>query len=398
MPDLRYKALLIGNATFPLDPGNLQPLQGPHRDVELLKEAITDPDAGLFASDNVKVLADQSKLAIAAELERFFTRATREDRLLLYYSGHGLLDQRNVLHLCAHDTQTDILKASAISANDINAMFDSSAAQTTIIVLDCCHSGAFKSGNLQDSLTGEGRFLLTSCRGTELAADADLGTGSSVFTKHLVDGLRSGAPDRNQDGYVSLSELYDFVHHQLREGSKQIPQRNFAGGGDPAIAARDAAAKVLQAPPVIADDPPAVPVPAITSPPWWQSKAVIIAAIAAVTLVLLAVIGSLSGGGGGDGGDDFVDETTETIEIHNVYNLPQDRAESILNDQGFSVSAIDVCSNSVAPGRVRQVFQDVDGEELILVDEDGVSSDGEFLDPGEEVLLKVSTGPCESGD
>lgn len=392
MPDLRYKALLIGNAAFPLDPENLQPLRGPHRDVELLRDAITDPDVGLFASDNVKVLADQAKRDIAAELERFFTRASRDDRLLLYYSGHGLLDQRNVLHLCAHDTQTDILKASSISANDINAMFESSAAQTTVIVLDCCHSGAFKSGNLQDSLTGEGRFLLTSCRRGELAADADIDTGSSVFTKHLVDGLRSGAPDRNHDGYVSLSELYDFVHEQLRAESKQIPQRNFAGGGDPAIAAREARAQVLHAPPIVADDEPGVPVPALRVP-WWRRPPAVAGAGGLAVLLVVAVLGialnSREDGGDAGSGDG------DTVSIANVYNIPADRADPILSEQGLEVRRIDVCSNSIVKGRVRQVFREIDNQEVVLVDESGVLEAGWSVEQGEEVVLKVSTGDCD---
>jgi hypothetical protein len=50
--------------------------------------------------------------------------------------------------------------------------------------------------------------------GTRLRADA--GPQPSVFTGALVEGIRSGEADRDQDGFVSLSELYDFVYQRVR--------------------------------------------------------------------------------------------------------------------------------------------------------------------------------------
>ena len=46
---MTYRALLIGNSSFPNDPQNLQPLEGPVNDVALLRDALTDPHTGMFA-------------------------------------------------------------------------------------------------------------------------------------------------------------------------------------------------------------------------------------------------------------------------------------------------------------------------------------------------------------
>jgi len=238
MGDPTYKALLIGNSTFPNDPHNLQSLEGPVNDISVLRDALTDPQVGLFEPTAVRMLPERTMAEILIELETFFGSAARDDRLLLYYSGHGLLTDENRLLLCARDTRTDVVKATSVSAMAINDMIDSSAAQTTIIVLDCCYSGAFKGAGLPESLKGNGRFLLTSTRSGQLANDATRRNGTSLFTQHLVDGLLNAVPDTNGDGYVELGEIYDYVHARLVSEGRQIPQRSFSGGGSVAVARR----------------------------------------------------------------------------------------------------------------------------------------------------------------
>ena len=238
MAERGYRALLIGNSTFPNDSSNLQALEGPVNDIALLRDVLTDPGAGLFNPHDVRLLPERTMSEILIELERFFSSASREDRLLLYYSGHGLLTTTNQLLLAARDTRTDSLLATTVSAAAINTMIDQSAAMTTIIVLDCCYSGSYKGADLPRSLTGNGRYLLTSTRSGELANDADRRNGTSQFTTQLVEGLRSGAPDRDGDGFVDLDDLYEYVHRKLAVIGRQTPQRTFAGGGDVPVARR----------------------------------------------------------------------------------------------------------------------------------------------------------------
>ncbi|MDQ6949937.1 MAG: caspase family protein [Actinomycetota bacterium] len=157
-----YRALLIGNSTFPADPQNLQDLKGPVKDVAVLAAALTDRDTGLFDPDHVGLLVERSVGKILEEIETFLNDARREDKLLLFYSGHGLLDERNGLFLAANNTRIDRLRSTAVNVTDISDMLDSSAARTVVIMLDCCHSGAFKGNISPANLAGSGRFVLTS--------------------------------------------------------------------------------------------------------------------------------------------------------------------------------------------------------------------------------------------
>ena len=235
----RYRALLIGNSTYPADEHNLQTLKGPVKDIAALNRALIDPGTGLFADVDVALLPEATSSRVIRTMGRFFGTAARDDVLLVYFSGHGKLDQNGRLHLCMQDTESTDLLSTAVSSARINEFADASRARNVIIVLDCCHAGAFRGGELGDAVAGPGRYVLTSCRGTQLANDATVENGTSYFTQHLVDGLLGAAADQDRDGWVTFSDLYSYVNRQLREAGKQIPQQRVSGDGDVRVARRD---------------------------------------------------------------------------------------------------------------------------------------------------------------
>jgi Caspase domain len=257
----RYRALLIGNSTYLADEHNLQPLKGPVKDIAVLNRALVDRDSGLFDDVDVTLLPEATSARAIRALGRFFGTAQRDNVLFVYFSGHGKLDQNGRLHLCMQDTETSDLLATALSSTRINEFADASSARNVVIVLDCCHAGAFRGGELGDAVAGPGRYVLTSCRGTQLANDATVENGTSFFTQHLVDGLLGAAPDNDGDGYVGFSDLYAYVDRQLREEGKQVPQRRVNGDGDLLLArrARSAVPEAIrgqdQAPPAEVSQP-----------------------------------------------------------------------------------------------------------------------------------------------
>lgn len=235
----RYRALLIGNSTYPSDEHNLQTLKGPVKDIAVLNRALADPASGLFADTDVTLLPEVSSARAIRAIGRFFGDAARDDVLLFYFSGHGKLDQAGRLHLCMQDTESTDLLSTAVSSARINEFADASHARNVVIVLDCCFSGAFRGSDLGDAVAGPGRYVMTSCRGTQLANDATAENSTSHFTQHLVNGLTGEAEDHDGDGYVTFSDLYAYVDRRLRETGKQIPQRRVQGDGDLPLARRE---------------------------------------------------------------------------------------------------------------------------------------------------------------
>src|SRR5688572_24410767 len=67
-----YRALLIGNSSFPADAHNLRPLAGPVNDVAVLRAALADPTVGLFEPEAVRLVVERNSQEIREELDRFF--------------------------------------------------------------------------------------------------------------------------------------------------------------------------------------------------------------------------------------------------------------------------------------------------------------------------------------
>ncbi|MFX1355503.1 MAG: caspase domain-containing protein, partial [Promethearchaeota archaeon] len=229
-------ALII--ATGEYDDPNLTELETPSHDAEALAEVLRDPAIGGF---EVTPLVNETQRIVLEAIAHLYQRRKRGDLLLLYYSGHGIKDDHGDLYLAVKDTETDIVSATAIDAAFVRNRIDKSGSQRKVVVLDCCHSGAFADGfkaalgssvGMKDVLAGSGygRVILTASNafeyaweGGELLGEAE----TSVFTHFLVKGLRTGAADLHEDGKIDLDELYDYAHGKvLDSGSKQTPQKS----------------------------------------------------------------------------------------------------------------------------------------------------------------------------
>lgn len=232
----RKFALIVGNDQFE-DP-SLASLVSPASEARALAEVLKDPGIGGF--DEVTALVNEPEVRVRRGIASLFARKKPDDLLLLYFSGHGLLDENGRLFLAASDTQRDLLKATSIAAAFVTDEMDNSSSRRQVLILDCCHSGAFARGtkgapgaSVSTAATfegnGFGRWVLTATDSTQYAWDGDKVIGgsetpASVFTRHLVEGLRTGAADEDDDGRISLDELYEYVYRQvLSESPRQTP-------------------------------------------------------------------------------------------------------------------------------------------------------------------------------
>ncbi len=221
----RKLALIIGNSQY--EDTSLAQLVTPDADVNALAETLRDLEIGAF--DDVAVLIDQPAFAVRRAIASFFAGKGREDLLLLYFSGHGIRDDRGQLFLAVKDSEHNLLRGTAIPAAYITEEMDNSRSRSQVLILDCCHSGAFARGMkgapgasvgtaAAFEGTGSGRVVLTATNSTQYAWEGDQLVGqpeNSVFTHYLIEGLRSGAPDTDADGKITLDELYNYVYEQV---------------------------------------------------------------------------------------------------------------------------------------------------------------------------------------
>lgn len=227
-------ALVIGNSKYN-DP-KLAQLKTPEADSRALAKVLRTKNIGKF--DEVISLIDQTEAKTRRAISAFLSNKKPDDLVLLYFSGHGVLDSRGSLFLALKDTQMDSLNATAISSSFISYEMDNCRSRRQILILDCCNSGAFARGTKghQKAVTestfegsGSGRVVLTAFDSTQFAFEGDrviAQTDFSLFTHFLLEGLKTGKADRDNDGKVSLDEWYDYCHSRITATTpQQVPHK-----------------------------------------------------------------------------------------------------------------------------------------------------------------------------
>ena len=226
-------ALLIGTDVY--DDPHLAPLAAPLADVYALQSVLKRPDVGRF--DDVKVLQNAPLASALRQIGTLFANKARNDLVLLYFSGHGVIDREGHLFLALNETRYDLLLGTAIPASFVKEVMDKSSSRRQVLILDCCHSGAFERGRkgTQVAVTeatfevnGYGREVLTSSSATQYAFDGNEIHGeaaNSLFTRFLIEGLRTGEAAPGSQG-ITVEQLYHYVHDRVvRATPGMTPQR-----------------------------------------------------------------------------------------------------------------------------------------------------------------------------
>jgi hypothetical protein len=257
----RRIALLIATSDY-TDP-TLQRLRAPGRDARELAGVLRDPQIGGFG---VQTLINASSGEIQERIQEFCADCNPDDQLLIYLSCHGVLDDSGRLYYAAKNTRHRREAATAVAASWLNERLEDSRARRQIILLDCCHSGAFARGSkgepeldLQQRFRphGRGRVVLTASRGTEYSFEGNHVSGDdvrSVFTHAIVEGLRSGDADRDKDGLITVIDLYHHLFEKVRSAEpRQTPELwTYASEGD-LLVARSIRGPVIEASPLPED-------------------------------------------------------------------------------------------------------------------------------------------------
>ncbi len=263
----RRFALLVAATRF--EDARLVPLAAPAEDAAMLAEILSDPERCGY---EVSTCIDAPSADVRRRINRFFRDREPDDLLLLYISTHGLKDESGSLYFAAADTSIDEPESSTVESHLIHALSRSCRARQQLLILDACFSGAFgrewtaKDGaaiSKEDIAREEpGQVAVHQDRGLvvftastsyqsafEDAAPAGGQPSTSLFTRHLVEGLRSGAADLNGDGVITEDELYRYALKRTRdERPRQTPQRWVIGAVGELAVGRSAARQPVALP------------------------------------------------------------------------------------------------------------------------------------------------------
>ena len=128
---------------------------------------------------------------------------------LFYFSGHGSITERGGFIVTPDFRQYD----EGISTDEILSIVNQSRIKDKIVIIDCCHAGAFGNPVIigsTSSYLAEGVTILASARQTELAMELN---GHGIFTSLLLSALQGGAADL--EGNITPGGVYTYIDRSL---------------------------------------------------------------------------------------------------------------------------------------------------------------------------------------
>jgi formylglycine-generating enzyme required for sulfatase activity len=228
---MKRLALLVGTSEY-LECEKLSPLHGSLLDVDAMQRVLVAN--GEFATEDVVVLKNASRQAIEEAIHNLFNASDRkkDDLVLFYFSGHGIVDEANKLFLGTPSTRKEgskIVKPTTVAATYLQEQMNDSKSQHQVLIFNCCFSGAFAQGmtvmdngsvNLKNQLGGKGRAILTSSSSTQFSFQPD--GEMSIYTRYLVEGIETGAADRDGDRKISIDELHEYAALKVSQESPNM--------------------------------------------------------------------------------------------------------------------------------------------------------------------------------
>ncbi len=222
-------ALLIGVSEY--EPG-LNPLPTAVHDVVAMQAVLANPEMGDFAISDITVLSNPDRQTMEDAIYSLFANCQKDDLVLLYFSGHGVVDDSYEFYFSTRFTRKEVgngrlVPTTAVAARSVQGWMEQSRSQYQVIILDSCFSGAFAKGvkakdsgsvNLEQFLGGKGRAILTASTSTQYALTQE-GFDLSVYTHYLVEGIRTGGADLDDDGFIAVEELHTYASAKMREAA-----------------------------------------------------------------------------------------------------------------------------------------------------------------------------------
>ncbi len=211
-------ALLVGVARY----NHMKSLRYTDDDAYRMYAFLKSPEGGALADEQVKVLIDEdaTKDNILKSMREIFKKASPNDMVFFYFSGHGLkgsflpIDYDGVNNKLMHTDITNIL-------SECKAKFK-------VCIADACHSGSVEESlyshkspqNLIESYydafraSSGGTALMMSSKAEETSIENN-GLRQGIFSHFLIRGLKGGA-DNDNNSVVTVNELFEYVKANVR--------------------------------------------------------------------------------------------------------------------------------------------------------------------------------------
>ncbi|MBV6627213.1 MAG: GUN4 domain-containing protein [Rivularia sp. (in: Bacteria)] len=228
---MKKLALLIGISEYKQ---YFSPLSKAEKDVDKVQTILQDSEVGRFYERDITVSINDSEQKIQAYIYELFANKNADDLLLMYFSGHALINNKGNLFFAATDTKKydyggELIESTAIPASFIKERMDASKSRNKVIIIDCCYSETFRSDSytknkvdIEAELGDEGRAILISSDSIDyhFKEDKEL----STYTNFLVKGIKEGVAASDNDGWITLAEIHQYITSNIDNVPNMAPQ------------------------------------------------------------------------------------------------------------------------------------------------------------------------------
>lgn len=233
--EVKVWAVVIGIASY----SHMPVLRYTDDDAYRMYAFLKSPEGGALEDDQIRVLVDEdaTKEKITKTMDDIFSQAGENDLVMLYFSGHGLKGSFLPIDFDGYNNK--------LYHEEINEIFRKSPAKYKLCIADACHSGslfAMKSGTVENALANyyktlaqaePGTALIMSSKSDETSLESS-GLRQGVFSHFLIRGLK-GEADIDKNEVVSVQELYNFIHDNVRSYTRMRQSPVIKGDYDPVM-------------------------------------------------------------------------------------------------------------------------------------------------------------------
>ncbi|CAG5078190.1 caspase family protein [Parvicella tangerina] len=197
-------------------------------------------------------------------LKGFLMGAGRNDVVMVFVAGHGVLDESFNYYYGTHDIDFNDPEKNGVPYEEIEALVEGLRALKKVLIMDTCHSGELDKEDVElaeeqsteetdvmfrnvgravkektvgmgnnaqmmkelfvDLRKGTGATVIASSGGAEFSMESDEWK-NGLFTYCLINGIKTKEADIDRNGIIHLSEVKSYVQDKVYElsGGRQTP-------------------------------------------------------------------------------------------------------------------------------------------------------------------------------
>jgi hypothetical protein len=223
--NMKVWAVIVGVASY----NHMPTLRYTDDDAYRMYAFLKSPEGGALPDQQIRILIDEdaTREGIKSAMQDVFSKAGKNDLVMLYYSGHGLKGSFLPIDFDGFNNK--------LEHREVKEILEQSPAKYKLCIADACHSGsllAMKSGEVRNVLENyyttlaqaeAGTALIMSSKSEETSLESS-GLRQGVFSHFLIRGLK-GEADLDANKVVTIQELFDFINNNVRTytGNRQSP-------------------------------------------------------------------------------------------------------------------------------------------------------------------------------